>query len=128
MAAIRGGYYVEGLRETVRDLERFGAEVSDLKDVMGSIADLAATSAAAHAPMRSGRLRASIRGNRAKARAVVAAGRSAVPYAGAINYGWPKRSIAPAGFMQAADQEVSPQAVRLLEDGITRLIRSKGLT
>jgi len=120
--------YVQGLRETVKKLEDFTVEVDDLKDVMATIADLATEAAAKHAPSRSGKLRASIRGNRAKGKAVVTAGRASVRYAGAINYGWPRRHIKPAGFMQAADKEIGPKALELYEQGINDVIAKKGLS
>ena len=120
--------HVSGLRETVKKLEEFEVEVDDLKDVMAQIATLATEAAAQHAPSRSGKLRASIRGNRAKGKAVVTAGRATVRYAGAINYGWAKRHIKPAGFMQTADKEIGPKALELYEQGINNLIAKKGLS
>lgn len=123
-----GGHYVEGLRETIRDLTSAGVEIEDLKDAMGRIASEAADVAARYAPSKTGKLRASIRGNRAKGKAVVTAGRASVKYAGAINYGWAARNIKAAGFMQKADAEVGPRAVELLEDNINDILKDKDLT
>jgi hypothetical protein len=125
--ADRVGFKVEGLNAVVRGLQDLGAEVDDLKDAFASIADEGAQRAAQHAPERSGRLAGDIRGNRAKSKAVVAAGRSSVPYAGAINYGWPACGIEPSGFMQKADEEMQPVAIQRLEDEINNQIRKKGL-
>ncbi len=116
------GTRIDGLNETVRSLQRLGVEVDDLKDVMADIAEEGARYAAAFAPKRSGRLAGTIRGNRAKGKAVVAAGRGRVKYAGAINYGWKRRHIAPSMFMQRADAKLAPVAVEKLEAGIDRLI------
>lgn len=121
------GTYVEGLRETVKNLLALGVDLEDLKDTMAAIAAEAANVAQAHAPSRTGRLRASIRGNRAKGKAVVTAGKARVPYAAAINYGWRKRGIRGVGFMQAADRVVGPHAVSMLEDGINDAIRKRGM-
>jgi len=118
---------VEGLNKLTRALTQVGVEIDDLKDVMGSIAALGARLASSFAPTRSGALVKTIRGNRAKGKAVVTAGRARVPYAGPINYGWPKRNIAPARFMQRADAEVAPRAVGMLEDGINEVIQREGL-
>lgn len=126
--ADRVGFKVEGLSSVVRSLQRLGLDVDDLKDAFASIAQEGAQRAAQHAPRRSGRLAGDIRGNRAKSKAVIAAGRSSVPYAGAINYGWPKRGIAPSGFMQKADEEMQPVAIQRLEDEINRKIRERGLS
>lgn len=121
------GFRVQGLSQVVRALQGMGVEVDDLKAAFSSIASEAAQVAAAHAPRRSGRLAGDIRGNRAKSKAVVAAGRSSVPYAGPINYGWTARNIRPAGFMQKADEVMQPVAIQRLENEINRQIQRKGL-
>lgn len=121
-----GGFKVEGLSQTVRDLQALGLEVEDLRAAFSKIASEGAAVAARHAPVVSGRLRGSIRGNKAKSKAVVAAGSKAkVPYAGVINYGWPRRNITASGFMQKADAEMRPQAIEMLEDEINKQIRKR---
>lgn len=102
------GVRMQGLRQEIRRLEALGVAVSDLKKVFGDIADDAAHLAASLAPVRTGRLRRSIRGSRSKNKAVVRAGRVAVPYAGPINYGWPSRNIAPSHFLQRAEAIIRP--------------------
>src|SRR5690242_18013332 len=99
----------------MRELQALGLDIDDLKDTMQDISQEGARRAAAHAPKRSGRLAASIRGNRAKSKAVVRAGKAAIPYAGPINYGWPRRHVAPSHFLQRADQEMRPVAIQMLE-------------
>lgn len=128
MADIRyGSVQIEGLTKTIRGLQKAGVEVDDLKDAFADIASRGARLASSFAPVRSGKLRASIRGNRAKNKAVVTAGKARVPYAGAINYGWPRRGIAPALFMQRADAAIAPDALRLLESGIDDALRKADL-
>jgi hypothetical protein len=123
----RVGFQVEGLDQVLRDLRAIGAEASDLKDAFAKIAAEGARVAEQYTPRRSGRLAAAVRGNRAVSKAVVRAGTRAVPYAGAINYGWPRRGIAAAQFMQKADETMRPRAVDLLEAEIDQIIRRKGL-
>lgn len=125
MTINRTGTKVEGLSQVVRALQQMGIEVEDLKDAFAKIADQAAKAAAANAPRLSGRLAADIRGNRAKSKAVVTAGRASVPYAGPINYGWSARNISPSLFMQRADEQMQPVALQLLEDDINAKIREK---
>jgi hypothetical protein len=125
--AVGGGVRVEGLNRLVRDLQALGLEVEDLKEAFGEIAAEAAHWASSFAPRRSGNLAASVRGNRAKNKAVVSAGRARVPYAGAVNYGWPARGIAPSSFMQRADEVMRPRALQALDDAIEQKIREKGL-
>lgn len=123
----REGVQIEGLNRVVRDLQRFGVEVADLKEAFSSIAAEGSRLAASMAPRRSGRLAATIRGNRAKNKAVVIAGKARVPYAGAINYGWPRRNIKASLFMQRADAALAPRAVGMLEEGLGRAIGRAGL-
>ena len=113
---------IEGLRQAVRDLQQLGVDVEDLKDVMADIAREGAEIAAQHAPVASGALRASIRGNRAKGKAVVTAGKARVPYAGPVNYGWPARSISASNFIAKTDAEMDTKAPALFEAGIGELI------
>lgn len=127
MASRGGGVRVTGLSSVVRGLQAMGLEVDDLKDAFAKIADEGAQKAAGYAPKRTGRLAADIRGNRAKSKAVVTAGRSSVPYAGVINYGWRRRNIAASGFLQRADEAMQPVALRRLEDEINQAIRRRGL-
>jgi hypothetical protein len=121
------GVRVEGLNRTVRALQRYGVEVGDLKETFADIAAEGARLASSFAPKRSGRLAGTVRGNKAKNKAVVAAGKARVPYAGAINYGWPKRGIKPALFMQRADKALAPRAVGMLESGLGRAAERAGL-
>lgn len=125
--AVSGGVRVEGLARLTRQLVDLGADLDDLKNVFAGIASEGAHLAASFAPKRSGALAASIRGNRAKNKAVVTAGRAAVPYAGAINYGWPARGIRPALFLQRADVALQPRALDMLESGINDAIAKRGL-
>lgn len=122
-----GSVRVEGLNKTLRALQTYGVEVADLKDTMAGIAREGATLASRYAPKRSGRLAGTVRGNKAKAKAVVIAGRARIPYAGAINYGWPKRNIKASLFMQRADRELAPRAVEMLEAGLDRAAGKVGL-
>lgn len=124
----RTGFKVTGLNQVVQALLAIGVEVDDLKDAFSSIAAEGARIAAGYAPVRSGRLAGDIRGNRAKSKAVVTAGRVSVPYAGPINYGWASRGIEPSGFMQKADKELGPKALRRLEDEINAAIKRRGLS
>jgi|WetSurSiteA1Bulk_404760.scaffolds.fasta_scaffold01968_1 hypothetical protein len=121
------GVRVEGLNRVVRDLQQLGLEIEDLKEAFGAISAEGARLASSFAPRRSGRLAASIRGNRAKNKAVVIAGKSRVRYAGAINYGWPRRNIRPALFMQRADDAMRPRALAELERAIEASVRRRGL-
>lgn len=119
--------HIEGLREVTRGMERAGVEVDELKDVMGAIASEAAQTMQGFIPSRSGRLRASTRGNRAKGKAEVNVGGARVPYAGPILYGWPARNIASSHAVERTDAVMETRAVELLEDGWGQIAERHGL-
>ncbi len=118
---------IAGLNRLVRDLQAIGVDVDDLKDAFQAVATEAADVIRSGVPVRSGRLAASIRPNRSKNKAVVAAGRGAVPYAAPINYGWPRRNIAGAFFMQRADA-FTDRWVEMITQGIEEAIERRGLS
>lgn len=118
---------VDGLAQVIRSLLEIGLDVQDLKGAFSEIARQGAVLAAGFAPRLSGRLAGDVRGNRARSKAVISAGRMSVPYAGPINYGWAAHNIAPSGFMQRADRLLQPYALRRLEADINTSIRKRGL-
>lgn len=122
-----GGVRVVGLKETVRSLEAFGADVTDLKDVMQPVATRAAEFARGHVDSDSGGLAGTVRGNRAKGKAVVTAGRASVRYAGVQNYGWPRRNIPAQDFFGQTDRYMEPVAYGMFQAGVDDLISRKGL-
>jgi hypothetical protein len=121
------GVHVAGLREFTRGLEKAGVEVEDLKDVMGGIAAEASRVMQGLVPTRSGRLRDSVRGNRAKGKAIVTFGGARVPYARPIQYGWPAHNIKPARFIERTDDVMETRAVEMLEDGWAQITERNGL-
>lgn len=99
---------VEGAQQLRRTLRAAGAELTDLKDANQAAAAYVAAVARPSAPRRSGRLGASVRGNRAAGRARVSAGGSALPYAGVIHWGWPDRNIQPQPWISEAAERTQP--------------------
>ncbi|HEY1178608.1 MAG TPA: hypothetical protein VGF17_20835 [Phytomonospora sp.] len=120
-------YRIEGLTAVTRGLLELGLEVEDLKNAFSAIADEGARQAALFAPKLTGRLAGDIRGNRARSKAVVTAGRVSVPYAGAINYGWARHNIEPSGFLQKVDYGWEDYGLRRLEEEINAQIARRGL-
>lgn len=102
---------VEGLREVQRRLKALETDTADLKAANAAAAAIVATAAATRAPRRSGKLAASVHGNRAAGRATVLGGGALVPYAGPIHWGWPSRGIEGQPFIQSA--AVATEAVWL---------------
>lgn len=121
------GTYVDGLRETVAALERVGVDAADLKTVFTAIGDMVREDAARLAPRQTGRLAASLKPTRTKNKAAVRAGSARVPYAGAINYGWPARGIPASRFLQRAIDADTQRAIDMMEAGLDEII-TKAMT
>jgi HK97 gp10 family phage protein len=82
------GIQVNGLRELRRELKRVSADLpKELAQANHDAAEIVAAEARRRVPVRSGKLRGSVRSLRGQARGVVAAGRASVPYAGVTEFG-----------------------------------------
>ena len=123
------GYKVKvtGDEQVRAQFKALGFKARDLERAFAQIGSEVVSDARALAPKVTGRLAADIRANRAKTRASISVGRASVPYAGPVNYGWPRRNIAPSMFMnRAADDKADSAAVQLARE-MQRLIDSVGL-
>lgn len=116
------GLKVEGAKQLRAALKAAGEDLTDLKDVNAEVAALVAQAAAARAPHRTGRLASTVRGNRAAGRATVQAGRAAVPYAGPIHWGWPRRRIAAQPWVAQTAQDLEPRWVEIFTNGVQTLL------
>nr|WP_232781667.1 HK97 gp10 family phage protein [Bifidobacterium breve] len=97
--------------------------MQDLKDANRRAADIVAPAAKAKAPRRTGRLAASVRAGATQKAGVVRAGRKSVPYAGPINYGWPKRHIKATLFINKAAKATEPQWTEAYRAAVERIIQ-----
>lgn len=123
------GAKITGLRETVRNLERLGVDVEDIRAAFTAIAADVAQEAGVLAPVgETGALRGSIRPGRAKNKAIVRAGTAArVPYAGVINYGWAARGIAATGFLTTPANRDLDKRVARIDTELGALLRRRNL-
>lgn len=113
---------VEGARELRASMKRAGSDLNDLKDAHAEVAAYVASASRSAAPIRSGRLAASIRGNRAQASAVVKAGGAAVPYAGVIHWGWAGHGISAQPFMTDTASATEPHWTETYLAAIERIV------
>lgn len=102
MAAGRPAIEVEGSRELRAALKRFDDRLDDLKEVHADAGELVADAARPLVPVESGALLDSIRTDRRASGASVLAGRSTIPYAPPIHFGWAARNIEPQPFLYDA--------------------------
>lgn len=114
---------VEGLRETVRSLEKLGTEAADLKQAFKTIGNIVVGEAQGLTPKLSGALAGSIKASNTKNKSDVRAGGAKVPYAGVIHYGWPGHGIEPNPFLTTAAGNKQREVVNTLDDELGGLIK-----
>mgnify|MGYP001417864432 CR=1 FL=1 len=118
-------FRITGLRETLRAMEKAGADAESMRDLMHSIGMTVVQ--AANPPRVSGTLAGTPCAGRGLFMAGVRAGTAAFPYAGPIHYGWPARNIAPQPFLTAALQAQQARILDQLDDGIGDIIKRNDL-
>ena len=100
---------IEGIDKLRRALVKLdNAAKQDFKAAGKTAAEIVAKQANNEVPVRSGRLRNTIRAGATQTSGVVRAGTAKVPYAGPIHFGWGRRRIHPNPFLyRAADKRVN---------------------
>lgn len=122
------GIRVEGAAELRRTLKRAGDDLSDLKDAHREAANIVTVASRVKAPKRTGQLAASVRGSGAATTATIRAGRSSVPYAGPIHWGWPARGIPANPFITEAARATEPVWTHGYEAAVEKILhRIKGI-
>lgn len=95
---------VKGAKELRKQLKAAGDDLADLKATHKKIAQIVEFDALQLAPVVTGGLVGSIRASGTQTAAIVRAGRSTVPYAGPIHWGWPARNITAQPFLVDAQE------------------------
>jgi hypothetical protein len=114
---------ITGLRETIRDLERFGVAASDLKEAFADVSRDVVQEAGNRVRVATGQLKATIRPANTKNKSVVRAGSAGVPYAGVVNYHRPGD-----GFLTIPANENTDAKIRKIDANLQELVRRYGLT
>jgi len=121
---------VTGSTQLQRTLRQAGVDLDELKDANEGAVKIVLARARQLVPVRSGKLRDSLRIGVTKRAGVVRAGdnrKTGVPYAGPIHWGWPSRGIFENTFMTTAAADTEPQWSQLYERHVERLLgRVKG--
>lgn len=118
---------VDGARELRKALKAVDGGVADLKSAHAEAAEIVEDRGHQLVPRLSGLLDSSIRSSGQAAGGVVRAGRSSVPYAGPIHFGWPAHNIEPQPFLYDALDDRSQQVVDVYEERVGSLIDKHGL-
>lgn len=130
-----GGVKIEGLASVQSQLRKMSGDVdyqaTEFLSVNKAIASAVAGDAKSFVPVLSGALAASIREAATKKSARVKAGggrgKSGVPYAGPIHFGWPARRIKPQPFFYDAIDRRRDEIKKRYEGLVDDLIKKHDL-
>jgi len=125
------GIKVAGLNEAIRALRAIGVPSKEIGLASQEAGELVASSARSLVPVRSGRLRASIKAKRIARKVVVSAGNNTtIPYANPIHFGWnydrvnlQAKNIRPRPFFSNALSRTRPQVYKIFFDNIEKLFQ-----
>lgn len=125
------GIKVVGLNEAIRSLRAIGVPSKEIGEASQEAGELVADSARSLVPVRSGRLRATIKAKRIARKVVVSAGNNTtVPYANPIHFGWnydrvnlQAKNIRPRPFFSNALTRTRTQVYRIFFDNIEKLFQ-----
>jgi HK97 gp10 family phage protein len=120
------GIKVQGLREAIRALQDIGVPAAEIKAAGTQSGELVANEARSQVPVKTGRLRDSIRVSKALSKISVSAGNNTrIPYANPIHWGWYRRHIKPQPFFVKALGITRDQVYQNYYSSLDRLIASK---
>lgn len=108
----------KGLRQAASAFRRAGVDMQQLKGAYKEMAGVVKQDVAGVIPVRSGKLKSSLRASSTQKSGVVRAGRASIPYAGVINYGWPGHNIEAQHFMERGLELSEAEVVRLYAEAI----------
>jgi HK97 gp10 family phage protein len=132
--SMTNGVKVTGLNQAIRSVRELGVPDQEIKDAGSRAGELVANEARSLTPVRTGKLRDSIRVTKTLRKVSISAGnnrssKSGVPYANPIHWGWFKRNIKPQPFFVKALGLTRDQVYRQYFDNIAKLVakqNSKG--
>ena len=121
-----GGLKVQGLKQALRALQDIGVPAAEIKAAGTQSGELVANEARSQVPVKTGRLRDSIRVSKALSKISVSAGNNTrIPYANPIHWGWYRRHIKPQPFFVKALGITRDQVYQNYYSSLDRLIASK---
>ncbi|MCA0347093.1 MAG: hypothetical protein LCH31_08745 [Actinobacteria bacterium] len=116
---------VEGLSKLNRGLRKAGVDVQRMNDVMHAIGQAVVDSASV--PIRTGRLKSTLRAGKGRTKAVVRMGGARAPYAGVIEYGWRARGISGSMAVNRARDGRKAESQRMIREGIDQILKTNNL-
>ncbi len=118
-----GGYKVEGLKAAIKNLQAIGVPAGAIKEAGQKSATIVSEEAKAIVPIRSGKLRRSIKPRKLLNEVKVSAGGTSVPYANLIHWGSKRRGVNKNPFLYRALNFNRKQVLEIYTDELDKLIR-----
>jgi hypothetical protein len=125
------GVKVVGLNEAIRALRAIGVPSAEIGQASQEAGEIVASSGRTLVPVRSGRLRSTIKARKVARKVVVSAGNnSSVPYANPIHFGWnydrknlQAKNIRPRPFFTNALTRTRSQVYKAFFDNMEKLFQ-----
>ena len=129
-----GSIKVEGLQQTIKQLQALGADKAEIQQANFEAAQTLITNARPLVPVRSGRLRETLKPARAQNYAAARAGLASVPYANPIHWGWFRdkqtgvnRNVYPQPFFSKALGYTKEEIIANYNRNMQQLVNKHGL-
>jgi len=120
---------VEGLKETIKDLQALGVEKQAFIDINLEAAEILMSAARPLIPVRTGNLAGTMRASKTVQYAQVSLGKAKVPYAPVIHYGWfydrnnfIKKNIKPNPFLSKALRQNYAEIMKRYDESVQKVL------
>ena len=117
----------QGMKELRRKISVLDGNFDDLKELHTDLAKIVADRASQLAPVKSGKLRDTIRESGTKTAGRGRSGFKRVPYAGVIHFGFPARGIKPQPFLYDALDQRRDEVLDRYFQGVKKIQKKAGL-
>jgi hypothetical protein len=118
---------VEGVKEVIDSLKKLNKDLESNIELNKELSTTLSQKASAMAPVLTGALASSVKGNPSAEKAQILAGSAAVPYAGVIEYGWPDRNIDAQPYLNPAVNDNMGYIIEKYNDSIQKAIKQYNL-
>lgn len=118
---------VNGIKEVTDSLKKLNKDLESNIELNKELSTNLSQKASAMAPVLTGALASSVKGNPSAEKAQILAGSAAVPYAGVIEYGWPDRNIDAQPYLNPAVNDNMGYIIEKYNDSIQKAIKQYNL-
>lgn len=118
---------ITGVKEVIDTLNKLNKDIESNIELNKELSTTLSQKASAMAPVLTGALASSVKGNPSAEKAQIMAGSAAVPYAGVIEYGWPDKNIDAQPYLNPAVNDNMGYIIEKYNDSIQKAIKQYDL-